>query len=310
MPCADEVWRLQNLDEPDCVHFRKFCDEGEGGRLNGRDPSETRQGTYAVTPSGILLDKINSRDPRRMAAMLRRATARYAELEPSARLLADDPRETAARIQRAENRYPSDGLVLRVDSRDLPRPGEEDANRDDGDWREFAWNFDYAWFSRAELDRTVPKELVAGASFAFPADLVQRLARLHLVDNVRGQTAHYARDQVRAASIDAEVVELLTDASGEPTAAVLRLAGVVHLDDAKTKRGVAGGMQGRATFDLATRRFTAFELLVVGERWGQTRYNQRADDLAPEPIGFAVHLAGDGPTERVAPTAFWEYGWR
>ncbi|QDU86279.1 hypothetical protein Pla163_34300 [Planctomycetes bacterium Pla163] len=303
MPCADEVWRLQNLDEPDCLHFQSFCDSD--GRLNHRDASATRQGTYCVTPSGILLGSANHRDPRRIAELLRTSLAKWNELDPAERLLETDPRETARSIRRAELNYPEDGLVLRVDSRDLPRTWEGAEQPDPDDWRTHAWNFDYAWFRAAEVERLVPAELAIGASWDLPADLVQRLCRLHLTDNVRGQTDHYARDEVRTARITATVTQI------EDGVAHLGLEGALHLEIADGSRGLRGTMLGTARLALdAPRTFEAFEAVVVADRWGATRFNQRHDDRDHAPVGFAIHLAGDGPTERIAPTAFWEYGWR
>ena len=44
-------------------------------------------------------------------------------------------------------------------------------------------------------------------------------------------------------------------------------------------RGVQTRMTGRALFDTRTNRFTLFELVATGTRWGGTRYNARHDDL-------------------------------
>lgn len=304
VPCADEVWRLQNLDDADCLHFRTFCDEGPFGRLNAQDASRTRQGTYCVTPSGILLGSANHRDPRRIAELLRSSLAKWNELSESERLLDVDPRETARSIRRAELEYPEDGLVLRIDVRDLPRTWKGAHQPDPADWRTFAWNHDYAWFRADERERMVPAEFELGGAWELPTDLVERTFRLHLVDIARGQTNHYARDQVRAARLAATV----TNVDGEQVQ--LRLEGVIHLDDAERERGIRGTLLGRATFDSEARRFTGFELVCVADRWGTTQFNRRHDDLGPAPIGFALSLASDHPTERVAPTAFWEYGWR
>src|SRR5690606_33569347 len=154
VPCADEVWRLHNLDQPDCVHFRKFCDEG--GVLNGGDPGDrtTRQGTYCCTPSGISLGNLNHRDPARIKELLRDALKKWKEIEKKDRLLDYDPKEKLSEITRGENQYPKDGLVLKVYSRDLERKG-----LDENDWRTHAWNFDFAWFRKAEVEEMLPQRI-------------------------------------------------------------------------------------------------------------------------------------------------------
>src|SRR5437016_2231892 len=86
IPVADEVNRLQSGRDPECRLFQKVAEQGHYGGRPG-----TRQGTYAATPSGILLASINSNDPARVAAMLERALAKWETLSRAERLLAEDP---------------------------------------------------------------------------------------------------------------------------------------------------------------------------------------------------------------------------
>lgn len=304
VPCADEVWRLQHLDAPDCVHFMSFCDEGPFGRLNAQDESRTRQGTYCVSPSGVLLGSTNNRDPRRIEQLLRSSLERWEELSEEERLLDTDPRETAERIHRDENRYPEDGLVLRVNVRDLPRDREGAARLDPNDWRTHAWNFDYAWFNAEETDRLVPEGLKKGTEWELDRELVHRLYRLHTIDIARGQTHLYSREQVRAGDLHGRVVRV------RKGVAEVALEGEIHLVDDDRERGIHGTLLGTAFIDVDERRFQSLKLVAVADRWGTTQFNRRHDDLGPAPIGFAIHLASDHATEKVAPTAMWEYGWR
>ena len=119
VPAADEVYRMQNQDgtDPECRLFQKFAELGHyGGR-----PGTTRQGTYATTPSGVLLGSINSNDPVRIADMLQRALAKWQTLSREDRMSSTDPQKQLADIKRPERFYPKDGLVLYVTSRDMPR---------------------------------------------------------------------------------------------------------------------------------------------------------------------------------------------
>ena len=133
VPAADEVYRLQNLQtgtDPECRLFQKFAERGHyGGR-----PGTTRQGTYAATPSGVLLASINSNDPKRIADMLQRALAKWQTLSRAERLLPNDPRQQVADIKRPERFYPKDGLVLYVTSRDMPRDAQQ-TKPANGNWR-------------------------------------------------------------------------------------------------------------------------------------------------------------------------------
>ena len=85
---ADEVGRLQRGDDAECRLFQGFCEQGHyGGRTL---PTRTRQGIYAIAPSGRFLASINATQPDRIAAMLRKHKYRgYVSLEFEGK---EDPR--------------------------------------------------------------------------------------------------------------------------------------------------------------------------------------------------------------------------
>jgi hypothetical protein len=298
---ADEVGRLQRGKDAECSMFQSFCEEGHyGGRTV---PTRTRQGIYAIAPSGRFLASVNSTQPDKVAAMLQKALAAWRELPDADRRLPPEKLRTLEATRRFEDRYPAGGLVLAEYVRDL---GREVSARD---WRTQAWNEDQAWFTEAEARAMVPAEVQAGAVVEVPERLVERLARLHLVDTVRGQSPSFPKDAVVTAELRSEVA--LVDG----VRAHLRLAGRTHAqqkgrwvvvdgnEPEEHERGVKTELTGRAVWDMEAERFVAFDLLAIGERWGATHYNERSRDLGPTRIGFAFVLAGEGHS-RVAP-AFW-----
>ena len=296
VPAADEVYRLQNLKsgtDPECRLFQKFAELG-----HYRNPGGTRQGTYCVSPSGVLLGSINSNDPKRIANLLERSLAKWGGLNREERLLGADPRDQLAAIKRPERHYPEDGLVLNVSARDLPRDKGKTAPRK-GSWQELAWNQDFAWFTKAEARRFVPGAAKVGDKQDLPAPLLHRIACAHLIDNVRGQTAPFEERQVKKARLTTEVTAL------EGDVVALRLEG-------ETRTAMEGGrdhglemrLLGKATFDLAKGRFLTFELVAVGTRWGATELNVRWGDTGAAPIGILFTLAADSPCERVAPAFY------
>ncbi|MFY9345980.1 MAG: hypothetical protein WAT39_26050 [Planctomycetota bacterium] len=298
---ADEVGRLQRGEDAECRTFQGFCEQGHyGGRTV---PTDTRQGIYAVTPSGRFLASINTRSGANMAAMLRQALARWAELPPAERQLGEDEAGKLAASKRFEDRLPKDGVVLVEYVRDLGRPAN------DKDWRTRAFNTDHAWFTAAEAASLVPTDAAVGARLDWPTKLANRLVRLHLVDSVRGQTPPAKRDAVLDATLASEVVAIAGDE------VVLRFTGSTKTEAEGSwnggrvgagTHGVATAITGRARWHAKDRRFTQFELLAKGERWGATQYNERADDQAKTAIGFAFVLApADAP--RVAPAFWWDY---
>ncbi len=320
------MFRLQSGSDAECVLFQRLAEESFAG--GGRAASRTRQGIYAVAPSGRLLGSLNSLDSERVAGVLERALAEWEHLPPEDRRLAPDVAERIAvqpwaGVDRFESSYPADGLVLRATFRDLPegagearrgpRPRDEDAARDRG-----AWNLDFAWFRAGELADLVPADLEVGATHAVPAaPVLERLARFHLVDSVRGQTWAFdagdvesAEMTVRALARDGDALELQLDGS---TRAVShrpwRIWGAGPRGDRDHVRGVEARLFGRATFDTRARRFTRFDLVAVGERWGGSDFNGRRQEPEASPFAVCFRVAREVPAERVAPAFLSLYGW-
>ena len=299
---ADEVGRLQRGEDAECRAFQGFC---EGGHYGGRtQPTSTRQGIYALAPSGVLLASCNTRSPDRLARTLREALDRWRELPAEQRALSEERRRELADTERFVDRCPADGLVLREYMRDLDRPVGED-------WRTRAWNEDQVWFTRAEAAGFVPGSLDVGARRDVPRGLVERLVCLHLVDSVRGQTPPLPEDAVEQARLTSAVVAV------DDEAVHLRLWGETRAEqrgrwiapgepEGERVRGVATALRGRAVWDRAAERFVGFECVAAGERWGATQYNERRQDPGPSKIGFAFVLADDD-TQRVAPAFYWRY---
>jgi hypothetical protein len=200
--------------------------------------------------------------------------------------------------------------VLQLAARDLPR--EVDTRKDD--WRKQAWNLDYAWFTRDEARSMVPEPRTVGSQTAVPFEIVRRLARFHLRDFVRGEPSVWPDEAIRRAELIAEILEDKGHGLAEPSGLTrLRLRGAILLrwetrwvrpEDGEERRSDTGfdaTLVGEATWDEARGAFTAFDLVAAGPRWGTNQYNNRADDLGPEPMGIAFTLAGAEPRDRTPP---------
>ena len=273
-----------------------------------------------MAPSGLLLGSLNSNNPAQVLQMLEQGLERWKQLGKEERLGEELPPAEQTDVRRPERFYPEGGLVLRVSSRDLPRESAPIPApvRPGGDWRQTAWNHDFAWFTRDEARQLVPEQHEIGAKRQIPEPLIRRLVRAHLVDNVRGETQPYAEENVERAEWSSEVVKVagnsitlrLTGATRATAEGMWSVAGLRHPEPTPQKRGHETGILGRAVYDCEKQRFTSFEMLALGTRWGGSQYNQRQDDLDPAPIGTLFLLAGDSPAERVAPAFFRQYGWR
>jgi hypothetical protein len=311
IPAADEVGHLQSGRDAESQLFRKVAEQGHyAGRTR---PSRTRQGTYVTTADGTFLASWNNNDPRFVAGKLREALEKWERLKAEGRTFAGDDPLDLTLLNRADRFFPAGGLVLKVNTRDLPRDPPQK-----GRWAD-AWNQDFAWFTREEARRFLPAEVEPGRMHEVPRPLVERLARLHLLDNVRGQTSPFPAEAIRDATltsrvtaVDGDVVSLRLEGR---TQAVQKgnwsIRGYRDMNrPGAQERGLEMQLLGSARFDRKHGRFVGFEVVAVGTRWGGTQYNGRGNDLAPAPFGAVLSLAGEGRVERVAPEHFRGYGWR
>ena len=198
--------------------------------------------------------------------------------------------------------------------RDLPREDLPD------DWRAEARNLDRAWFQREELPGLLPPNPGRRRSEG-PVEpaLVQRLARLHLVDNVRGQAPLFRPERVVEAELTVRVVRTRRGRAHLEYTGRARLEeegrwAVEHPGrrkvEADRRRGYAAALRGEAVWNLDEQRFVSFELVAAGPRWGATQFNGRYDDEGPRgwascspslPRGIASPLPTTGPIPRCAP---------
>lgn len=288
---ADAIERMQNetCQDEDAVLFRKFA----GKRTSKKGNRGGNQGHYAVTPSGELLESSSNLDPKALAQLMQQALEKYAKLPREKRLLpaAPDPK-VAEKWRRTESLYPEDGLVLRVVARDRKRVRWPDAN------------LDYAWFRKEEARALLPTQPTKDAQHQVPRELVHRLARFHLIDNVHALNyTFFPEEAIEKAQLTSTVAEVQGDLvslrfEGESRASV----------DSPAKIGYEPKLLGRAVYNLKDEEFVSFELVAVGMRWGLGSCNQRSDP-SPALMGVALTLAGNSPAERLPPAFFSRYGW-
>jgi hypothetical protein len=183
------------------------------------------------------------------------------------------------------------GLLLQVNSRDLPRrPGGpegrrfyevENPNATWLDFRKWAWNQDWFELSKDEARALLPSD---GRATKVADPVVRRLVRDHLVDNVRGQVQNWEDRHIQAASLSAERVSLQG-----------KVERIQYRGQAKAGDGAKaweGSLLGLATFDHAKGRFTKFELLATGMRRGRCTFNNRQDDEGPAPMAVSFIIEG------------------
>ena len=288
---ADACDRMQreSCQDADALLFQKFA----GKRTSPKGNRGGNQGHYAVTPSGELLASSSNTDPKALAELMKQALAKWATLSREKRLLskAPDPK-TAENWQRMEALYPEDGLALRVVARDQKRERWPDSN------------LDYAWFRKDEARALLPAKPKKNAKHDVPRELVQRLARFHLLDNVHALNyTFFPTEAIEKARLTSTVLQVEGDLvslsfEGETRASMV----------SPKKIGYEPKLLGRATFNLKEQKFVSFELVAVGMRWGLGNCNQRHNP-APALMGIVLTLAGDSQAERLPPAFISRYGW-
>ncbi len=285
----------------------------------------TYQGVFMATPGGLLLagSHEDMHDARKVEALMRRGLAKWEKLPAAERLMSrEEFAKATAELAEVDGKsqFPRDGLVLSVVCRDLPRgPKPSDAPSRN------AYNQDYAWFRKAEARAFLPEQAIKGAQVKVRRDLVERLARFHFVDLVRGHTSSFPQKAVERAELTAEVIDVqgnLVSLGYKGRTRTSEVHDGVHVEgkwNAKgpgipepQTRGVDARLEGQAVYDVKAEKFVSFEMLVVSQRWGGNAYNGRLDarDFGPAPMGIVLRLAGDSPAERVPPLYFRSYGWK
>lgn len=294
IPAADEVDRLKVGNDLASRFFRSIA------RRSFSD-LRTTQGTYIVSPAGVLIDFGNVIAPGDMKPFLENGVKKFKAL-PKSKQLGKTRKDDVVKSS-----YPKDGLVLSVTLRKLysrhPRTPREKIGV-------VEWNTDFAWFRKDEARRFLPSKPRKGDEYAIPEKLIRRLARFHFTDTVRAFADVYPERCVKEAKMTATVVEV----TGKVVS--LRFDGRVHTaqDDArstgrlprKPRRGYDARLLGYARFDLEKQRFLAFDLVAFGTHRGG---GARASFEDPVQMGVVLELAAEGPAYRVQPHHLSRYDW-
>jgi hypothetical protein len=286
VPVAADDWYQRRRDDAEGRFFRRVADQGprkgEGG--------STRQGIYCLTADGQLLAYKNAgQSPEVMRDTLRQGLRAWQRLpaerrRPGAVGVEGDgtPDASFARTP------PPGGLIVRVYTRILdhakesfcrgtcPTQGGEAAARD------------HLWLTEAEWKSLVPANPHPGDRIPLPAAVAERILRFHLTDNTRGEPPMWRRDDIRTQELTLTVEE------ATPAALRMRLDGRVLLatraDAAQAERGFEASLLGYLGYDRMKGRFDRFEVVAVGDHWGEGTYTGGARP-GRSPLGIAFELA-------------------
>jgi hypothetical protein len=286
VPVAGDDWYQRRREDAEGRFFRQIADQGprkgEGG--------STRQGIYCLTADGKLLAYKNAgQDADVMREVLRDGLAAWRKLPADRRRPGAVPVSDAGEQDRRFSRtLPPGGYVVRVYTRCLEQDdqgGLRCCPRSAGPGTAAAR--DHLWLTRDEGQALVPPRARKGEQIALPPTVAQRILCYHLLDNTRGEPPHWGRDQVRTQELTLTVEEATS------TRVRLRLEGTALLatdpQPERADRGYDVHLLGYIEGDPRQRRLERFDLVALGNHWGQGTYTRGAR-AGRTPLGVAFEL--------------------
>lgn len=306
IPVSCDDWYERRRQDDVGRFFRKVADQGPRKGAGG----STRQGIYCLTADGQLLAYKNAgQNADVMRDVLRQALAAWRKLPPERRrpgaITVGDRGQVDTRYSRAP---PSGTSVVHVYTRILDR--DDQGTLCKGTCTTLGGDRaarDHLWVTAADVKALAPADAKLGDRLPLPPALAERIARFHLIDNTRGEPPLWTREQLRRSEWTLTVIAA-TAARLE-----LRLDGAVLLSsDAEAStasRGFDVRMLGFVGYDRQKQRLDRFDLVAVGDCWGEGTYTRGARP-GRKPLGAAFELvrSDDAAATSVPPQAARDIG--
>ena len=292
-------WYQRRRKDAEGEFFLKIAEQGhrKGAGTN------TRQGIYAFTADGeVLWAKNTGQDPHYTKTELKHALAQFQRLPAARRTPGAVTVPTHGPLDPNYTRTPPvGGLILKVNTRILDK---KDSNYTKGSCDRVGGAMsarDYLWLTKPEMQSLAPPSTEEGFTYDVSKKIAQRIARFHLVDNTRGEPLPWDAKDVRKCRMT------LTATGGNAEFIELRLDGEALMasdaDPAKAVNGYEVRLLGKLRYVLAKQTFDQFEVVAVGDHWGDGPFTQGARP-GRNPLGVSFGLVtGDNPADRVPPQA-------
>ena len=215
---------------------------------------------------------------------------------------------------------PDDALIVKVHFRALARdqdglrhmqpddiPGEHHMKRKQN---YYDANPYHLWRKQAEWQALVPIDPKVGEKFPVPDAIAERIFRHHLNPTLAfGESNGLRREDIRSGKLELEVTKVTPQSISMKLTGDAQIGVDVATADAAAKEGrSAAGYEpqllGRLTFDRKKSRFTQFDVVALGDTFGQLggdlKYLYRP---GRNPLGVALTIVPpDGPiADRTVP---------
>jgi hypothetical protein len=219
--------------------------------------SNDSQGMYIVGPDGKSYAYANDHDPSDIKKTMDLGLQRYKASPPSQVSISAKEIETPYAISPAKTTS-----VVRVYSRIRPVP-KGCSWLNNGPGRDFLWIY----------QDEVKKMLTAkpnGGTIKIPASLALRIARYHLMDNIRGTPDMWAASEVKNALFTARIVR---DSANERS---LAFSGSFKMAANSGKRGYEGTIDGEIAINTEKVEVARFRAYASGKAYGDGTYTPNA----------------------------------
>ncbi|MBI3725434.1 hypothetical protein HY251_16010 [bacterium] len=287
MPLAANTRELQHREKTDELgrFFWKVADAGHWKQQEGN----TTQGLYAFSAAGDFYGSLNDRDVGELLALLEKARKAFAKAPPRKLELARPSGPSADVLP------PERAAVVRVHARILPLPaGCAPINKGVGR--------DHLWVLEEEV-AAIAKGLSTGEACDLPKTLVARIARWHLLDDVRGEPDRWRAGEVRRAELRATRVTSKEGLAARVSGAFSMLAAAGKKSEdgrALGERGYEGTIEGELAVSPSPARLATFRLLARGKAWGESTYTP-SPPAGKFPLSVAFVLLSSGKKGEKAP---------
>ncbi len=298
VPVSADDWYQRRRKDAEGEFFRKVASQGprkgEGGG--------TRQGIYILTADGELLAFKNAgQDVKATREQLRHGLQKWNALPANRREAGAVKVEPHGKLDANFTRIvPEGGLVARVHARILDKTADGYAKGATEVGGGDKASRDFLWLTAAEVRQLAPTKLEKDFTYPVPAKIAERIARFHLIDNTRGEPPLWEKKELRKQSFALTVVKVSEDAIE------LQLGGDVLLcndaDPMKANRGYEATLYGKLVYQPSKQRFTAFDVVAIGEHWGDGDFTRKGTRPGKGLLGIAFGLADPAnAADRVSP---------
>jgi hypothetical protein len=283
IPFTGDTHELQFRKSPAQQWFLGLYHRTSAPLLNAQKSfSNDSQGMYIVGPDGTSYGYTNDHDPSNINEALDNALRQYHAHPPKQVTITEAELRTPYAVA-----PPTTATVVRVFTRIMPLP-QGCIGLNSGIGR------DYLWIYAEEVRKMQALAAQSTKPFKLPATLALRIARYHLVDNVRGSPDMWGLKELKRLHFVARV------ADRNKETITLAFSGSFQFEhNGQNRRGYEGRIEGNFAMSATQPTISRFRALAKGKAWGDGAYNPNAPK-GRYPLVVAMVQATD-PVARVVP---------